>query len=100
MERVSNYLQRTDVAELVDGVEDFARREPLLFVGGAFALGLLGARFLKSTQRQPASRSLAARDAYTGRYETPPLYGGQTQVSLRSADDLPRREPGQFTSAR
>lgn len=98
MERVSNYLQRTDVAELVDGVEDFARREPMLFVGGAFALGLLGARFLKSTQRQAGSRSLGARDEYTGRYETPALYGGQTQVSVRAADDLPVREPGQFTS--
>jgi len=27
------------------------RREPALFLGGAFALGLLGARFLKSSRK-------------------------------------------------
>jgi hypothetical protein len=50
--RVSNYLQNTDVSEIVDSTEQFARRRPALFLGGAFALGLLGARFLKSSRRQ------------------------------------------------
>ena len=31
------------------GVESFARREPLLFIGGAFALGMVAARFLKAS---------------------------------------------------
>jgi hypothetical protein len=30
-------------------VEDFARRNPAVFLGGAFALGLVGARFIKSS---------------------------------------------------
>jgi hypothetical protein len=36
----------------VSEAEDFARRQPALFLGGAFALGLLGARFLKSSGQQ------------------------------------------------
>jgi hypothetical protein len=52
VQRVSNYLQNTDVSEMVDRTEGFARRRPALFLGGAFALGLLGARFLKSSRRQ------------------------------------------------
>jgi len=49
LDRVSELLDTTDPAELVGKVESFARREPLLFLGGAFALGIVGARFLKSS---------------------------------------------------
>jgi hypothetical protein len=49
VERLSGYLQGHTVGDLVGGVERFARREPMLFLGSAFALGLLGARFLKSS---------------------------------------------------
>jgi len=52
VERFSGYLQRSDVGQLVDDVERFARRRPALFLGGAFALGILGARFLKSSRQQ------------------------------------------------
>lgn len=50
IERVANYLQQTDVNQMADQVEDFARRNPAVFLGGAFALGLVGARFLKSSR--------------------------------------------------
>lgn len=51
MQRFSDYLQRADVHELVDRAEDVARRQPALFLGGMFALGLVGARFLRSSRR-------------------------------------------------
>ena len=35
----------------VSSTERFARREPLFFLGGAFVVGLLAARFLKSSER-------------------------------------------------
>ena len=57
VQRVSNYLQKTDLSEIVDSAEQFARRRPALFLGGAFALGLLGARFLKSSRRQQEQRT-------------------------------------------
>jgi hypothetical protein len=60
VQRFSNYLQNTDVSEIVDRTEQFARRRPALFLGGAFALGLLGARFLKSSRRQVEGTGLRA----------------------------------------
>ena len=53
IETLSGYLRDTDVNELIRDVEDFARRQPILFLSGAFALGLLGARFLKSSTPEP-----------------------------------------------
>lgn len=51
MENWADYMQHTDARQMADRVESFARREPGVFLGGAFALGLLGARFLKSSRR-------------------------------------------------
>lgn len=59
VERFSGFLRDTDVDEMVDRVEDFARRNPAVFLGGAFALGLVGARFIKSSGHR-AERSHAA----------------------------------------
>lgn len=55
VEAASGYLQRRNVRDVIDDVGGFARREPALFLGGAFAVGLLGGRFLKS------SRSMTTR---------------------------------------
>jgi len=52
VEHLSSYLQERDISQLVDDVEHFARRRPALFVGGALVLGILGARFLKSSRQQ------------------------------------------------
>jgi len=50
VERISNYLKQNDLGGLIGDVEQFARRQPALFLGGTFVLGLLGARFLKSSR--------------------------------------------------
>jgi hypothetical protein len=49
MERFTNRLKETDVGELFDDAQQFARRNPAMFIGSAFALGLVAARFLKSS---------------------------------------------------
>ena len=49
IERFTDYLRERDVNQLVAEVEDFARRQPALFIGGAFLLGFAGSRFLKSS---------------------------------------------------
>lgn len=51
VDRAATYLEQSDVNEIVGGVERFARRNPALFIGAAFAVGVLGARFLKSSAR-------------------------------------------------
>ena len=55
IERFSERLRNKDVGELMNDAQQLARRQPALFVGGAFAIGLLSARFLKSSS--PESRS-------------------------------------------
>ena len=55
LDRATQYLRNRDVRELVSDVESFARREPTLFIGGAFALGVLAARFLKSSGQAASS---------------------------------------------
>jgi hypothetical protein len=54
VEQFSGYLEKHNVSELMRDVEKFARRNPAYFIGGAFVLGLLGARFLKSSSPNQA----------------------------------------------
>ncbi|MGE5091866.1 MAG: hypothetical protein ACM3OH_06810 [Bacillota bacterium] len=81
-ERLAGYLRNADFRAMGDDLEQLARRQPALVVGGAFALGLLAARFLKSSERKGREadasdagyRSVGARaEAYqipgTGAYE-------------------------------
>jgi len=49
IERVSGYLKGQDINQLFGEVESLARRQPALFVGGAFMLGFFLSRFLKSS---------------------------------------------------
>ncbi len=58
VEQFSGQLRGKDVQEIVRDMERYARQQPALVLGGAFVLGLLGARFLKSTaQRDGNSES-------------------------------------------
>ncbi len=101
--RAADYLEQTDVRELTRNVETFARRQPAAFLGGAFIMGVIAARFLKSSQRSQdeergfnspyrsgePSRGLADRGAERGgwyeneqpvnsfREPLPPTFGGQ-----------------------
>lgn len=56
VERLSSYIQDRDMRSMMTEVQGMAKREPALFLGAAFAIGLLGARFLKSAQ--PAGETM------------------------------------------
>lgn len=58
VERISGFLEERDVDQLLSEAENFARRQPELFLGGAFILGLLVGRFVKSS----AERRMARRE--------------------------------------
>ena len=49
MQGMADTVRERDVRELVADVQDFARRQPTLFFGGAVLLGFAALRFLKST---------------------------------------------------
>jgi ElaB/YqjD/DUF883 family membrane-anchored ribosome-binding protein len=49
IERFSTRLRERNVKELVDDAQQFARRQPGVFIGAAFVAGIFAARFLKSS---------------------------------------------------
>jgi hypothetical protein len=83
-EDLARYLRETDVREMIGNVENFARRQPLLFLGGAFVLGVAASRFIKAAGgNQGQSRGMYGYDSYgtgrgTGWSGTTGSYGSST----------------------
>jgi ElaB/YqjD/DUF883 family membrane-anchored ribosome-binding protein len=71
VERLSSYLRERDLRAFRDDVENFARRQPAVAIGVALGLGMLGARFFKSSRR-------------TGRFEGRRLPPGPAYASGQS----------------
>ena len=74
IEQVAHLLEGKQIGDVVRDIESFAKREPALFIGAAFALGVLGGRFLKSSAHRKNDAGLARPQgglydaAYTGSY--------------------------------
>ena len=101
VERLSGYLRSTDTKQMVKGVERFARQQPALFMGGAFMLGLLGARFLKSSSEGNSSPGSVQRAESPTQVETRPTYSEQRGYSgagrpLETGENN-HRSAGRFT---
>jgi hypothetical protein len=75
IERFSERLKHKNVTELLDDAQRLARRQPALFVGGAFAIGLLGARFLKSSSPSDGGQFNDRNRNYGWSDATPSAYG-------------------------
>ncbi|WP_434623118.1 hypothetical protein [Azospirillum sp. B2RO_4] len=57
VERVADMLRDANVDDIVGEVEGFARRQPEVFIGAAFAVGFLAARFIKSSGERRMHRA-------------------------------------------
>ncbi len=57
LEHFAETLNDKDINELMSDVEQMARRQPALFVGGAFLAGVFAARFLKSSSGMSSGSS-------------------------------------------
>jgi ElaB/YqjD/DUF883 family membrane-anchored ribosome-binding protein len=71
LEQVSEALRRRDLSEVVESVEEFARRQPVAFIGGTVAAGLALGRFMKSsgTRREDRWRAGATEGWRAGATE-------------------------------
>lgn len=49
LETVSSYLNEKGVEDVLTDIQDFARRQPAVFLGGAFMLGMVVGRFMRSS---------------------------------------------------
>jgi ElaB/YqjD/DUF883 family membrane-anchored ribosome-binding protein len=101
VEGFAGYLRDKPVDALIGDAERFARQQPALFLGAAFGVGLLAARFLKSSGQRgrpqsarpssfgqmPQFRS-SAPTGYRSGYQT-----GSTQTGLPRTGSTIRSEP-------
>jgi hypothetical protein len=99
IERWASQLRQQDLEDAVRAVEQFARRQPAMFLGVAFGAGLIAARFLKSSNREGGTRQyggnfdsgaggpsgLRSADYTTGQYG-----GAQFGTTGTSSGDIPR----------
>jgi hypothetical protein len=83
----SEALRRRDIRDLVDGVQDFARRQPTAFLGLTVLAGFAAVRFLKSATEgsgssypssgYPDSRDYVGSRDYTGSQD----YSGRSDLT-------------------
>ncbi len=90
VEKVSTYLQKKTLSELLGDMEGYARREPAVFLGGAFVVGLLGGRFLKSAAPAPSARATGQSDGRPSRAALPQYAGASAASNERYRSAQPR----------
>jgi hypothetical protein len=83
IEHFGGYLRRRDTSQLVADVEGFARRRPIAFAGGAFALGMLAVRSLRS-KSQPQGYSPSSGSTSYGTSQSRQMPG--TRPMMGQAD--------------
>lgn len=72
IETVANAVRQRDTRELIGEVQEFARRQPTLFFGGAVVLGFAALRFFKSSTsgsahaKSPGASPADASYSHTG----------------------------------
>lgn len=90
----SRRLREKDVNEIISDVQGLARRQPAVFIGSAFALGLVGARFLKSSRQQSErdDRSESSRTPYGGMGRSTAGNYGNYGVADRNDESVVRSE--------
>jgi hypothetical protein len=101
VDQVATYLRSKDARAVRQDLEDLARRQPAFILGGAFVLGLVAARFLKSSERAREKRRFDGgmgygrerRFGYTG-YDQP--FSGETE---RERLDIGARSGGGYAGA-
>src|SRR3954451_8221079 len=57
IEQLSDYVEQHDVRDMVGDAERLARQQPAGFLGAAFTVGFVAARFLKASNPAPSRSS-------------------------------------------
>lgn len=89
VEQIADYLRTRDARAMRQDLENLARRQPALMIGGALILGLIGARFLKSSERRSERRFAGQGYGRERRFD----YTGYNQPYVRGAE-IERQLPG------
>ena len=70
LESMAQSIDRRDVDDFVEGVENFARERPVAFLGGAMVAGFALARFMKSSSARRYRRTATHREMGADRTAT------------------------------
>lgn len=97
LHHISGYLRQQQIGQIVDDAQELVRQRPALVLGGAFAIGMLGARFLKSTapSRSPQMSPSRYGDYRRERYPAAPANYRASMTPPLSAerDSLAETDP-------
>jgi len=83
-EKLGSYLTRADGEQILRDVEELARRQPWLFVGGSAVLGFLASRFMKASS--------------SGRYQSRSQHGGYPSRDTAGASSVGYVSPAELPS--
>ena len=100
LEGISSYLNEKGVEDVLNDLQDFARRKPVVFLGGAFMLGIMAGRFVRSSGERdnqyeieryraeyPATTDYSSSSVYTTPRTSATRYqSGIDQASTTSQD--------------
>lgn len=64
IEDIAGYFETKSVRDMARDLESFARRNPVVFLGAAFGLGFLAARFLKSAAPGQFEEGTSTREGF------------------------------------
>lgn len=81
LQRIAGQLEQKDIDQLLREAGNAVRRRPGLFLGGAFAVGILGARFLKSSSPETTSSSVPSYEFYGETAREPALEDAGSPLS-------------------
>lgn len=85
IEDVATYFETKSVRDMARDLESFARRNPAVFLGAAFGLGLLAARFLKSSPTGQFERRGGERASFDAGRANRSLDSGSTSTGNASS---------------
>ena len=80
VEGFAGYLEQTTVQDLIRDAEDFARQHSTIFLGGAVALGVAAARFIKASSPSNSGSSYGSGTYASGGYRGNNYGYGQSQL--------------------
>jgi hypothetical protein len=85
IEGVAGYFEKADLKGVARDLESYARRNPAIFLGAAFGLGVLAARFLKSSPLERDSKGASRSRAGLTPAAKTPQQGQKSEAASASA---------------
>jgi hypothetical protein len=96
LRRFADQIREKGVADMLDDVHSFARRRPVVFVGGAFLVGLGIARFLKSSAEREYDMNSGFSDVDPMSTQSVPSYGTSSSAGTGTGTGTGFGEAGSY----